>query len=143
MTATLWRVTHPAAGVVLAHSPLLRDAKRSAEDAYKQHAQFCGDTECYAYTYSRDEAMGRLRQVANDGEQGWYTGVEIERVPLDTDAQRCCHQCGRTGTRGFVALPDGDVIHDGKVVVSARSMTECANKAACRKRWLRPRTDDE
>lgn len=143
MTAMLWRVTHPKTGVVFAHKPLLRAAKTAAVDAYRQHAQFCGDTECYAYTYSRDEATGRLRQVADDGEQAWPTGVEIERVPVDADAQRRCHQCGRTGTRGFVAFPDGDVIHDGKVVVSARSMTECANKAACRERWPTPRTDDE
>lgn len=143
MTSTLWRVTHPKTGVVFAHRPLLRDAKQCAVDAYKQHAVFCGDTECYAYTYSRDESTGRLRQVADDGEQAWPTGVEVERVRVDGDAQRCCQQCGRTGTRGFRVFPDGDVVHDGKVAVAARSMTECANKDACRKRWPKPRTGGE
>ncbi len=132
-----YTVSHPESGVIFGTKPLLRDAKEAAEDAYKQNAVFCGDTECYAYTYSRDEDTGRLRQVANDGEQAWPTGVEIEHVAADADAQRCCHQCGRIGTRGFVAFPDGDVIHGGKVVVSARSMTECANRIACLRRQHR------
>ena len=75
-----YTVSHPESGVTFGTKALLRDAKEAAEDAYKQNAVFCGDTECYAYTYPRDPDTGRLRQVAHDGEQGWYTGVEIEKV---------------------------------------------------------------
>lgn len=55
-----------------------------------------------------------------------------------------CEQCGRTGTRGFRFFPAEDVIFDdaGQVaIIPALSMTECANKTACRKRW--PKTRDE
>lgn len=138
-----WTVTHPATGVTLGAAVLLRDAKVVAEDAYRKHAVFDGDVECYAFTYSRDMAAGCLRQVAHDDESGWSTGVRIEHVATDPATVRRCEQCGRTGTRGFRSFPDADVIHDGKVAVKARSMTECANKAACRKRWPKPSQGEE
>ena len=50
---------------------------------------------------------------------------------------RCCGQCGRTGTQGFRVFPAADAIHDGKVAVKARSMTECANRIACLRRQHR------
>lgn len=132
-----WTVTHPATGVTLGTTPLLRDAKTVAVDAYKQYAVFDGDTECYAYTYHRDRATGHLRQVAHDDERGWFTGVEIAHVRTPA-AEARCEQCGRVGTRGFRTFPDADAIHDGRVAVAAHSMTECANRDACRRRWPKP-----
>lgn len=129
----IWTVTHPATGVTLGTETTLRAARTTAEDAYKQHTQFGGDVECYAYTLVRDRATGSLRMFAHDGEQTWSTGVEITKTS-EARVQRCCQQCSRVGTRGFRLFPDGDVVHDGKVVVSARSMTECANGIACKRR---------
>jgi hypothetical protein len=138
-----YTVTHPETGVTLGTTALLRDAKATAVDAYKQHAVFDGDTECYAFTYSRDAVTGRLRQVAHDDERGWYTGVEIEHVASAPEVERRCDQCGRVGTRGFRTSPDADAIHDGKVAVAAHSMTECVNRDACRRRWPRQELVDE
>jgi len=42
---------------------------------------------------------------------------------------RYCEQCGRVGKRGFKNLIDP-------------SITVCANKNACRKRWPKPVRDD-
>lgn len=140
--AETWRVTHPESGVTLGTKALLREAKQVAVDAYKQYAVFSGDVECYAYTYVRDRLTGRLRQVAQDDERGWFTGVEIEKVRT-APTERRCEQCGRIGVNGFRTLPDADVITDGRVAVAAHSITECANRAACRRRWPREWRVDE
>lgn len=137
-----WTVTHPATGVTLGTETTLRDAKTTAQDAYKRHAQFAGDVECYAYSYVREGATGALCQVAHDGETAWFTGVEITKTH-EVGVQRRCDQCGRTGTQGFRVFPAADAIHDGKVAVKARSMTECANRDACRRRWPKPVEVDE
>lgn len=138
----IWTITHPATGVTLGTETTLRAAKTVAQNAYKQHAQFCGDVECYAYTLVRDRSSGSLRLFADDGERTWSTGVEIAKT-REARVQRCCGQCGRTGMQGFRVFPAADAIHDGKVAVKARSMTECANKAACRRRWPKPSQDEE
>lgn len=138
----IWTVTHPATGVTLDTEATLRAARAAAEDAYKQHAQFAGDVECYAYTLVRDRATGSLRMFADDGERTWPTGVEITKS-REVGIVRQCGQCGRTGTQGFRVFPAADAIHDGKVAVKARSMTECANRAACRRRWPKPSQDEE
>lgn len=44
-----------------------------------------------------------------------------------------CSQCGRSGTRGFRTLTS---------VEQRISITVCANTNACRKRWPKPRRDD-
>lgn len=138
----IWAVTHPATGVTLGTETTLRAAKTTAEDAYKQHAQFAGDVECYAYSYVREQATGALCQVAHDGESGWFTGVEITKTRKAGIVRRC-GQCGRTGTQGFRVFPAADVIHEGAVAVVARSMAECVSKTACRKRWPKTRDEDE
>ncbi|MEV5347144.1 hypothetical protein [Streptomyces achromogenes] len=47
--------------------------------------------------------------------------------------QQKCSQCGRTGTRGFTTLTNEE---------HRISITICANKTACRKRWPQPPRDD-
>lgn len=46
---------------------------------------------------------------------------------------RRCSQCGRSGTRGFRTLTNEE---------HRISITVCANKSACRKRWPQPARDD-
>ncbi|MFB7313010.1 DNA translocase FtsK [Streptomyces sp. NPDC056192] len=65
-------------------------------------------------------------------EQRGYVG------PADGSKDRtihvqCCEQCGRIGKRDFRTLADKE--HDIEI-------TECANRAACRKRWPKPARDD-
>ncbi|MFE0845315.1 DNA translocase FtsK [Streptomyces rochei] len=45
---------------------------------------------------------------------------------------RRCEQCGRIGKRGFQTI-DGD----------EHTVTQCAARAACRKRWPKPACDDD
>jgi hypothetical protein len=52
------------------------------------------------------------------------TGPELKR----------CAQCGRIGTHQFRTYPPGDF--------GGPSLTVCANKAACRKRWPKPSVDE-
>lgn len=55
---------------------------------------------------------------------------------------RRCDQCGRVGSRGFRSLPAEPIELNGMVVVEADQFTECAAKAACRKRWPKPAGDE-
>ncbi|WP_318201094.1 hypothetical protein [Streptomyces sp. SCL15-4] len=48
------------------------------------------------------------------------------------ELQRCA-QCGRLGVRGFTTFTNAE---------HRISITVCANKAACRKRWPKPARDD-
>ncbi|MFJ3043544.1 DNA translocase FtsK [Streptomyces tendae] len=45
---------------------------------------------------------------------------------------RRCEQCGRIGKRGFQTIGDGE-----------HTVTQCTNRAACRKRWPKPARDDD
>lgn len=47
---------------------------------------------------------------------------------------RHCEQCGRIGKRGFRALRNDE---------HGIQITECSNRAACRKRWPKPARDDD
>lgn len=44
-----------------------------------------------------------------------------------------CSQCGRLGTRGYRTLTNDE---------HRISVTVCANKTACRKRWPHPATEE-
>ncbi|MFG2412326.1 hypothetical protein [Streptomyces goshikiensis] len=57
-----------------------------------------------------------------------------ERAPRTSDGPELkrCDQCGRLGIRSFKAL----------AVPGMKPITLCANKAACRKRWPKPATDE-
>ncbi|MYS16591.1 DNA translocase FtsK [Streptomyces sp. SID4982] len=65
-------------------------------------------------------------------QQGWVG-------PVDGSNARAlhakyCEQCGRIGRRGFRTLADDE---------HRISITVCANKSACRKRWPKPARDDD
>jgi hypothetical protein len=63
--------------------------------------------------------------------QGWV-GPANGSAARTLHAQYC-QQCGRIGRRGFQTLASDQ--HD-------ISITVCANKTACRKRWPKPTQDD-
>lgn len=51
------------------------------------------------------------------------------------DAKQRCEQCGRVGTRGFIAWPEETLTLMSGVVETIPAITLCASKTACRKRW--------
>lgn len=63
--------------------------------------------------------------------QGWVGPADGSKA-RDVHA-RYCEQCGRVGRRGFRTLSNDE--RDIEI-------TECANRAACRKRWPNPPRDD-
>jgi hypothetical protein len=67
------------------------------------------------------------------------------REPGPDSVTKVCAQCGRIGTRGFTSIPDGDVmaIRLEHIVIAAHSMTVCASKSACMKRWPKRTEWDE
>ncbi|MFD4547224.1 DNA translocase FtsK [Streptomyces sp. NPDC058466] len=73
-------------------------------------------------TFARAAAL--LNELEQQGHVGPADGSKSRDVHV-----RCCEQCGRIGKRGFKNFIDP-------------SITVCANKAACRKRWPKPARDD-
>lgn len=54
-----------------------------------------------------------------------------------------CHQCGRTGTRGFTTAPAATVDYIPDIEpFEVGPFVECASKAACRKRWPKTAMED-
>lgn len=72
-------------------------------------------------------ANNLLNQLEQQGHVGPAIGSQSREVYV-----RYCEQCGRIGKRGFHNL-----IHENG------SLTECSNRAACRKRWPKPARDDD
>lgn len=68
-------------------------------------------------TFARAAAL--LNELEQQGHVGPAVGSQARTVHV-----RYCEQCGRIGKRGFRNL-----IHENG------SLTECSNRAACRKRW--------
>lgn len=55
-------------------------------------------------------------------------------LDLQDGGMRTCHQCGRTGMRGFTVHPAKTVtVGDASVRLDAH--VECTSKTACRRRW--------
>lgn len=74
-------------------------------------------------TFARATAL--LNELEQQGHIGPADGSRAREVYV-----RYCEQCGRIGKRGFKNFIDP-------------SITVCANKAACRKRWPKPARDDD
>jgi len=72
--------------------------------------------------------FARANNLLNDLEQQGHVGPADGSKSRDVYV-RYCDQCGRIGKRGFKNLIDP-------------SITVCANKSACRKRWPKPVQDD-
>lgn len=72
--------------------------------------------------------FARANNLLNELEQQGHVGPAEGSKSRDVYV-RCCEQCGRVGKRGFKNLIDP-------------SITLCANKNACRKRWPKPACDD-
>lgn len=78
------------------------------------------------------DGWSRMNECAKCAER---YGRTVAAATVET---KRCHQCGRTGTRGFHTWPAEDVLLDGRVVVPANDFTECTGKIACRRRsWKR------
>jgi hypothetical protein len=67
-----------------------------------------------------------LDELERQGHVGPADGSKARDVHV-----RYCEQCGRIGKRGFRDL-----------IPENGSLTVCANKSACRKRWPKPVRDD-
>ena len=72
--------------------------------------------------------FARANNLLNELEQQGFVGP-AEGSKSRAVYVRRCDQCGRVGKRGFKNLIDP-------------SITVCANKNACRKRWPKPVQDD-
>ena len=73
--------------------------------------------------------FARANNLLNELEQQGYVGPVDGSKARDVHV-RYCEQCGRIGKRGFQTLARDDI-----------SVTVCANKTACRKRWPKPASD--
>ncbi|WP_060887645.1 DNA translocase FtsK [Streptomyces caniscabiei] len=69
-------------------------------------------------------AANLLNELEQRGNVGPADGSRAREIHV-----RYCEQCGRIGKRGFRNFIDP-------------SITVCSNKAACRKRWPKPATDE-
>jgi hypothetical protein len=59
-------------------------------------------------------------------------------------ATKECQQCGRVGTRGFTTIPAQTVnVPAAGGPVDLPEFTECANRAACARRWPKHPKDDD
>ncbi|MFE2047938.1 DNA translocase FtsK [Streptomyces sp. NPDC059459] len=74
------------------------------------------------------EAEALLDQLERRGMVGPADGSKARDLYA-----RYCEQCGRIGKRAFHAIGNDD--HGIRI-------TECSNRAACRKRWPKPTEDD-
>jgi hypothetical protein len=74
--------------------------------------------------------FARAANLLNELEQLGYVGPADGSKAREVYV-RYCEQCGRIGKRGFRNL-----------IGEHGSLTECSNRAACRKRWPKPARDD-
>ena len=72
-------------------------------------------------------AANLLNELEQRGHVGPADGSKAREVYV-----RYCEQCARIGKRGFRDL-----------IGEHGSLTECSNRAACRKRWPKPARDDD
>ncbi|NUS82704.1 MAG: hypothetical protein HOY75_08120 [Streptomyces sp.] len=76
--------------------------------------------------------FARANNILNELHELGYVGPADGSKARDVFVQ-CCEQCGRVGKRGYRTLT-----RDEQDI----SITVCANKGACRKRWPNPPRDD-
>jgi hypothetical protein len=70
--------------------------------------------------------------MTTNGHSNSLEGPPLTVIGEGPELQRCS-QCGRLGIRGFQTLTNEE---------HRISITVCANKNACRKRWPKPPRDD-
>lgn len=76
-------------------------------------------------TFAR--AVNLLNELEQRGHVGPADGSKAREIYV-----RYCEQCGRIGKRGYRNL-----------IGEHGSLTECSNRAACRKRWPETARDDD
>lgn len=74
----------------------------------------------------------RATELLDELHRQGYVGPADGSKARDVHA-RYCEQCGRIGRRGFKTLADDE---------HGISITVCANKNACRKRWPKPAVEE-
>ncbi len=93
--------------------------------ASRQHAAVTALQRWMHITFAR--AANLLDELEQQGHVGPADGSKAREVYV-----RYCEQCGRIGKRGYRTLAN-----------EHGSITVCANKIACRKRWPKPARDDD